>query len=696
MSYDRVLPKPIALHHDSTQVSMSRPTSNLLEHKIMHDDHNMADHRDNAPSYRYSESIPRVNLPSMHRARVVVNSKNHPASPSTTLESPIPTSAMSTKTMALRERSSHSDRSSSTSPVKSAAQGSNTQFCLCQPDPKIPRPRNAFILYRQHFQGDVVKKHPGLANPDISKIIGEQWRQLPQDMKDKWKLMAEQEKARHQQQYPEYRYQPRRYGRDGASRSSSSGLSHNPPGSTTCTRCGGRIMNPPVSPDAVLSSGGPTGRTHAETNSGRSYSMHQPSRPLKHVSHEDARSASRSRQWEESGSQSPDSKRRRTNPSHSMHPVNPVLPYRANYTRDKIPAGPPYTMPPYPGSNESLSARPIGQIMQPPKGVLRPVKEQQQPDPSLKLPPLQTAVPLSASMTPVTPFPQDGFNVEAAVMNIPFLNKIKLLAKIAPQLPATFREGDPKRRGPVIAVDGQDATAVKAMTDYLDQQLQKEGKFYSRIFEGPKIFSQRRESSVEPEEMGDKQVEYFNRISKWHQVSEEIKGFVKSEPPRQSSEPASVNDEEDPNDVSPRTIVPKAAEIHISSPPQSSEAGSEAASSPRETPPTSILPVAIVPRYQLTTADAYACMVPIADSYNVPDHWQWMASLWRGAVGPDITIYVRECDANEMKQVGGNPVEIRLHDSKTVIVRRPAKSPKELEEKVLKRVGFEIEDFLTQ
>jgi HMG box factor len=65
-------------------------------------------------------------------------------------------------------------------------------------------------------------------------------------------------------------------------------------------------------------------------------------------------------------------------------------------------------------------------------------------------------------------------------------------------------------------------------------------------------------------------------------------------------------------------------------------------------------------------------------------------------VGPDITIYVRECDVNEMKQVGGNPVEIRLRDSKTVIVRRPAKSPNQLEEKTLKRVGFEIEDFLTQ
>ncbi|KAL4872964.1 hypothetical protein BDV12DRAFT_192899 [Aspergillus spectabilis] len=646
----------------------------------------MADHRMEDPrAYRYSENMPHATLSSLHRARVAMN-KNYPSSPSTALEAPKPTSTLATtKTMAVRERSAQSDRSSSSSPVKTAARGPVTQFCLCQPDPKIPRPRNAFILYRQHYQGAVVAQNPGLANPDISKIIGEQWRKLPQATKDEWKALAEEEKARHQQQYPKYRYQPRRYGRDGASRSLSSGLSHNPPGSTICNRCSGRIMNPPASPDTVFGSGGPAGSPHTETEPTRSYSVHQAPRPLKHVSHEEHRSLSRSRQWEESGSQSPDSKRRRT---------NPVLPYRANYTRDKSPASATYSMPPYAARSDSVRGRPIEQTMQPPR--LRPVKEQPQPDPGLKLPPLQTAVPLSASTTPVTPFPQDGFNKDAAVMSIPFLNKIKLLAKISPQLPGSFREGDSRRRGPVIAVDGQDAASVKAMTEFLSHQLEKEGKFRPRIFEGPEIRQQTRESSTEPEEMGDKQVEYFNRISKWHQVSEDIKSFVKSEPSRQSSEPGSGNDEEGSPGVSPRTIVPKTAEMRISSPPPSSENGSEAALTPMETSTAGTLPVAIVPRYQLTTADAYACMVPIDDSYNVPDHWQWMASLWRGAVGPDITIYVRECDVNEMRQVGGNPVEIRLRDSKTIIVRRPAKSPKELEEKTLKRVGFEIEDFLTQ
>lgn len=37
----------------------------------------------------------------------------------------------------------------------------------------------------------MVAQNPGLANPEISKIIGEQWRGLPQETKDEWKALAE-------------------------------------------------------------------------------------------------------------------------------------------------------------------------------------------------------------------------------------------------------------------------------------------------------------------------------------------------------------------------------------------------------------------------------------------------------------------------------------------------------------------------
>ena len=49
----------------------------------------------------------------------------------------------------------------------------------------------AFILYRQHYQATVVAHNPGMANPDISKIIGVQWRNLSEEEKAKWKALAE-------------------------------------------------------------------------------------------------------------------------------------------------------------------------------------------------------------------------------------------------------------------------------------------------------------------------------------------------------------------------------------------------------------------------------------------------------------------------------------------------------------------------
>lgn len=49
----------------------------------------------------------------------------------------------------------------------------------------------AFILYRQHYQAAVVAQNPGLANPEISKVIGEQWRDSPPDVKKHWKSLAD-------------------------------------------------------------------------------------------------------------------------------------------------------------------------------------------------------------------------------------------------------------------------------------------------------------------------------------------------------------------------------------------------------------------------------------------------------------------------------------------------------------------------
>ena len=57
--------------------------------------------------------------------------------------------------------------------------------------PEVTDRRTAFILFRQHHQAEVAKNHPGLANPDISKIIGEYWQRSPAETKIRWKNLAE-------------------------------------------------------------------------------------------------------------------------------------------------------------------------------------------------------------------------------------------------------------------------------------------------------------------------------------------------------------------------------------------------------------------------------------------------------------------------------------------------------------------------
>jgi HMG box factor len=266
-------------------------------------------------------------------------------------------------------------------------------------------------------------------------------------------------------------------------------------------------------------------------------------------------------------------------------------------------------------------------------------------------------------------------------MTIPFLNKIKVLAKISPPLLPSFRESPPAR-GPVIAVDGQDPVLVQAAVTYLDNVLKKESKYHVRVFDGPEIKT-RREG-----QMGDATVDYLNTISAWHRISDEVISFVKTIS-RAGSIDHSV-DEDPALNVSPRTLIPKTSSMTINSPAQSSENGSEASADSVSS--HYFVPIAVVPRYQLTTADAFACSTPIGDSYAPLDHWQWMASLWRACVGPDITVYVRECGKEELERMG--PVEVRLQDARTVVLRKVV--GRDLEEKALKRMGFEIEDFLTQ
>jgi len=74
---------------------------------------------------------------------------------------------------------------------------------------RIPRPRNAFILFRSAFHQ---RKHLTTAvekdHRHISRITAFFWAQLPEAEKDVWRQMAELEKKQHALTYPDYRFKP--------------------------------------------------------------------------------------------------------------------------------------------------------------------------------------------------------------------------------------------------------------------------------------------------------------------------------------------------------------------------------------------------------------------------------------------------------------------------------------------------------
>ncbi|KAI9439989.1 hypothetical protein H4582DRAFT_1944305 [Lactarius indigo] len=78
-----------------------------------------------------------------------------------------------------------------------------------QPEGHIPRPRNAFILFRCDFVAQ--KKIPASVEPDhrnISRIVGRVWRAMSDQERRPWVEEAKKEREMHKKLYPQYRYSP--------------------------------------------------------------------------------------------------------------------------------------------------------------------------------------------------------------------------------------------------------------------------------------------------------------------------------------------------------------------------------------------------------------------------------------------------------------------------------------------------------
>lgn len=76
---------------------------------------------------------------------------------------------------------------------------------------RIPRPPNAFILYRSHMTGKLPPPSPGTywKQGDISRMVSELWHNESKEVKAEYQQLAHIKKLEHEAKYPGYKYSPR-------------------------------------------------------------------------------------------------------------------------------------------------------------------------------------------------------------------------------------------------------------------------------------------------------------------------------------------------------------------------------------------------------------------------------------------------------------------------------------------------------
>jgi hypothetical protein len=201
-------------------------------------------------------------------------------------------------------------------------------------------------------------------------------------------------------------------------------------------------------------------------------------------------------------------------------------------------------------------------------------------------------------------------SVEAMVMSIPFVNKLRVLEKVSPPLPGGGR-------GPVIAIEGSDPALVELVGRVVERALSGSDDCDLRVWSSSKAAQsagQAGDGKMPSEQHGSSSNlfgAYLGAILDWHARSADIIRHIYRRP----DGPPADGQRQDRLSVSSLSRRNSAADT---------------------------IPVALLTGgFSLSLSDQFACRVPIADSYAPVDHWQWMATLWRGIVGPDLVVYAR-------------------------------------------------------
>jgi hypothetical protein len=261
------------------------------------------------------------------------------------------------------------------------------------------------------------------------------------------------------------------------------------------------------------------------------------------------------------------------------------------------------------------------------------------------------------------------------VMSIPFNRKLTVLSKINHTAIGAIEPGrkGAEKRGAVIAIEGPKPRILKQVGALIERTLLSSNEIALKTWgkELNELSSERRGSQIEDEtlEPNTQFESCFETMIHWHKKSREMVKHITS----QTESLLGSKRERDPDSpISRRGSVEE----------------DNASKRSRDDSAKTKTPVALIKEgFSLTLSDEFACTVPIADAYAPVDHWQWMATLWRGTIGPDLVVYVKPSLDEEIAKLGAVDVRDGL-----MIVRIAV--GKDLDETTERRLAFEVVEWV--